>query len=105
MPHLEIKYSNDIDLDVNVLFEGIEALINVLDPSAGVCKSRAYPSLNFRNSHVMVDLWLLPKPHRDSAFTQSLLNGIKGCVMKQIPKSCYVSLQLYYRDANYLTIE
>lgn len=105
MPHLEIKYSADIELDVNVLFDQIESAINELDPSAGVCKSRAYPAKSYKHSHVMIEVWLLPKQHRNHAFTQALLKGLKDCVKKKVDDHCYISVQLYYRDANYVTIE
>lgn len=105
MPHLEIKYSADIELDVQFLFSQIESVINKLDPSAGVCKSRAYPAKSYKHSHVMIEVWLLPKQHRDPAFTTALLKELKDCVKVQIPSQCYVSVQVYYRDANYVTIE
>ncbi|MEN9343399.1 MAG: hypothetical protein RLZZ453_186 [Chlamydiota bacterium] len=105
MPHLEVKYSADIELDVNVLFDQIESAINELDPSAGVCKSRAYPAKSYKHSHVMIEVWLLPKQHRNYAFTQALLQGLKDCVKKKVANHCYISVQLHYRDANYVTIE
>lgn len=105
MPHLEIKYSADIDFDIEVLFDQIESAINQLDPSAGVCKSRAYPAKSYKYSHVMIEVWLLPKQHRNHVFTQALLKELKDRVKKQIINDCYVSVQLYYRDINYTTIE
>jgi|JI9StandDraft_1071089.scaffolds.fasta_scaffold04512_6 5-carboxymethyl-2-hydroxymuconate isomerase len=105
MPHLEIKYSADIELDVNVLFDQIESAINELDPSAGVCKSRAYPAKSYKHSHVMIEVWLLLKQHRNHAFTQALLKRLKDCVKKKVADHCYISVQLHYRDANYVTIE
>jgi len=105
MPHLEIKYSADIRLDTKSLFDQIESAINKLDSSAGICKSRAYKAENYKHSHVMIDVWLLPKQHRNQAFTQSLLKEIMGCVKRQIANYWYVSLQLHYRDANYITME
>ena len=105
MPHLEIKYSNDIELNIDSLFDVIEATINKLDSSAGACKSRAYSTKNYKHSHFMVDIWLLPKPHRDQKFNQRLLEALQKVIKSQVSENCYVSLQLYYRDANYLTIE
>lgn len=105
MPHVEIKYSNDVEFSVNGLFEAIETTINELDSSAGVCKSRAYPAVNYKHTHIMIDIWLLPKPHRDQAFNQLLLEELQKVIRNQISENCYVSLQLYYRDTNYRTIE
>lgn len=105
MPHLEIKYSIDIELDANFLFDQLESAINELDASAGVCMCRAYPAKSYKHSHVMIEVWLLPKQHRDPVFTQALLKKLKDCVKKQVVNQCYVSVQLYYRDNNYVTIE
>ncbi len=105
MPHVEIKYSADIEIDVRSLFNQIESAINKLDPSAGVCKSRAYPAVSYKHSHVMIDIWLLPKPHRNHIFTQSLLKKLRDCINEQVANRCYISVQLYYRDDNYATIE
>lgn len=105
MPHLEIKYSSDIKLDCNLLFSQIEACINDMDPSAGICKARAYPSHIYSHTHVMIDLWLLPKKHRDDLFTRALLKKIDEAINKSLSKKCYVSIQIYYRDSNYITVE
>ncbi len=50
MPHVEIKYSNDIKLNYDALFDSVEATINKLDSSAGACKSRAYPTVKSKGS-------------------------------------------------------
>lgn len=105
MPQLEIRYSADIEIDTSVLFEKIESTINSLDSSAGVCKARAYPAHSYRHSHVLIDLWLLPKKHRDHAFNQTLLKVLRDVVGKHVNAKCYLSVQLFYRDANYITIE
>ncbi len=103
MPHLEINYSEDIKVDVNKLFESIEKTIQTFDPSSGDCKSRATTIKCFRHSHILVNLWLLTKPHRDQAFSQCLLDVVQQIIQKHIPSNCHLSLQLYYRDANYRT--
>ena len=105
MPHVEIKHSSDLRLNVKSLFDDIESTINKLDSSAGTCKSRAYPTKSYKHSHVMIEVWLLPKKHRDHDFTQTLLKELKNCIEKQMTTPCYVSVQLYYRDSNYTTIE
>ena len=42
MPHVEIKYSDNLVFDTKEVFETIEQIINKADCSAGKCKSRAY---------------------------------------------------------------
>ena len=90
MPHLEIKYSADIKFNVELLFDQIESAIHELDPSAGVCKSRAYPAKNYKHSHVVIEVWLLPKQHRNHAFTEELLKKLKDCVKKAIFNHKYI---------------
>ena len=104
MPHVEVKYSKDINLKIDDLFNSIEGIINKVDPSAGVCKSRAFPTQFYKHSHVLLELWLLPKDHRNQAFTESLLTSIEQLLKRQLPKDCYTSVQLYYRDTNYRTV-
>ncbi|MEM9243258.1 MAG: hypothetical protein AAGA27_04275 [Pseudomonadota bacterium] len=105
MPHVELKYSSDLAINADELFACIEATINSLDASAGICKSRAYPADQYRSSHIMINVWLLRKPHRDDAFTQLLLKKIVTAIKPKLPQASFVSLQLYYRDDNYLTID
>ncbi len=105
MPHVEIKYTNDIELNDNALFDSIETTINTLDSSAGVCKSRAYPAVRYKHTHVMVDIWLLPKAHRNEAFNQRLLDALENAIKNQLPQDCYISLEIHYRDKCYKTIE
>lgn len=105
MPHVEIKYSDNIELNINSLFDAIETTINELDSSAGMCKSRAYPAVNYKHTHIMIDVWLLSKPHRNQTFNRTLLEKLQKVIRNQAPENCYVSLQLYYRDTNYRTME
>ena len=50
MPHVEIKYSDNLDIDTKEVFDVIEGIINKKDSSAGVCKSRAYPCSEYKYS-------------------------------------------------------
>ncbi|MEH6454097.1 MAG: hypothetical protein V7782_13775, partial [Psychromonas sp.] len=65
MPHVEIKHSDNLDIDTNKIFDAIEVIINQKDMSAGECKSRAYPCSIYKYSHILVTVSLLTKPHRD----------------------------------------
>lgn len=105
MPHCEIHYTADIKLDVELLFEAIESMINTVDPTAGACKSRAYQATQYKHSHVMINIWLLPKIHRDEKFSRMLLHNLEEYIQSKVASHCFVSLQLYYRDGNYLTRE
>ena len=105
MPHVELKYSNDLPLDPETVFNTIETTINNLDSSAGACKSRAYPASHFKHTHIMIFVWLLQKKHRDNAFSKNLLATLTDEIKKLIPIKCYFSLKLYYMDENYITLQ
>ncbi len=103
MPHVEIKYSNDITLDTELLFTQIETLINKHDPSAGVCKSRAYPCKQFKHSHVLLTISLLSKPHRDDIFTTKLADEIEFSIKQHFTQSLYFSFNIEYANNHYRT--
>ncbi|WP_423062389.1 hypothetical protein [Candidiatus Paracoxiella cheracis] len=105
MPQVDVKYSDDLKLKHNDLFDAIETTINTLDSSAGVCKSRAYPAIYYKHSHVLIEIWLLPKPHRDRQFTQKLIEELQNTIKNCIPQHAYISLRLSYTDENYRTVE
>lgn len=48
MPHVEIKYSDNVDIGTHKIFDAVEKIINDHDASAGVCKSRAYPCAQYK---------------------------------------------------------
>ncbi|MCL1126170.1 hypothetical protein [Shewanella surugensis] len=103
MPHTELKYSNDLTLDTEAIFTAIEWCINQKDPSAGVCKSRAYPASEYQHTHVYISVSLLNKPHRDGAFSQSLLEVLNSEIKSLLIQDCYFSLELNYVSDYYLT--
>ncbi|MCB0309512.1 MAG: hypothetical protein KDD48_09085 [Bdellovibrionales bacterium] len=103
MPHAEINYSNDISIDFNKLFVAIENTINQLDPSAGICKCRAYPSATYRHTHVLVTVSLLIKSHRDEVFTQELMKALELTIKSHLKKTCYFSLLITYNPSQYIT--
>ena len=41
MPHADIKYTSDIQIDLKTLMSDIEEIILDLDPTSGACKGRA----------------------------------------------------------------
>ena len=104
MPHVEIKHSANIELSFSRLFDEIEMVINEMDPSAGACKSRAYAAESYKHTHIMVEIWLLPKQHRTLEFTQSLLDKIENLLKIKISSNAHLSIQIYYLDENYRTM-
>lgn len=103
MPQVDIKYSNDLALKVQKIFEGVEALINELDASAGACKSRAYPASEYLHAHFYLRIALLKKPHRDPDFMRNLLEKLEELVKPLLPSECYCSFELTFSSEYYST--
>lgn len=103
MPHVEIKYSDNLNINVEIIFDDVESIINEKDASAGECKSRAYPCSQYKYSHILVTVSLLTKPHRDKAFTQSLSLEIEKAIKVHLQQSLYFSLNIEYSQDYYTT--
>ena len=103
MPHVEIKYSDNLNIDTKGIFDVIEDVINNKDSSAGACKSRAYPCSEYKHSHVLVTISLLTKPHRDKTFTLELSKELEGAIKQHLKQSLYFSLSIEYSLAYYTT--
>lgn len=103
MPHVEIKYSDNLDIDTHKIFDEVEKTINRHDMSAGECKSRSYPCSQYKYSHVLVTVSLLTKPHRDNIFTQNLSREIETAIKAHLKQSLYFSLNIEYSLDYYTT--
>ena len=103
MPHVEIKYSDNLKIDTLKVFDAIEKVINKNDNNAGECKSRAYPCSQYKYSHIIVIVSLLTKPHRDEAFTQKLSDEIETVIKSYLNQSSYLSLSIEYSKPYYTT--
>ncbi|GIC76875.1 hypothetical protein [Moritella sp. F3] len=103
MPHVEIKYSDNLNINVDTIFNDVESIINGKDASAGECKSRAYPCSQYKYSHILVTVSLLTKPHRDKAFTQNLSLEIEKAIKVHLKQSLYFSLNIEYSLDYYTT--
>ena len=102
MPHVEIKYSDNVEFDTHQVFDVVEKIINKQDKSAGECKSRAYPCSQYKYPHILVTISLLTKPHRDEIFTQQLSIEIEAAIKAYLKQSLYFSLNIEY-SLNYYT--
>jgi 5-carboxymethyl-2-hydroxymuconate isomerase len=103
MPHIEIKYSDNLEIDTLKVFDAIEKVINENDNNAGECKSRAYPCSQYKYSHIIVIVSLLTKPHRDEAFTKKLSEEIETIIKSYLNQSAYFSLSIEYSKPYYTT--
>jgi len=103
MPHVEIKYSDNLVIDTKEVFDVIENVINKKDASAGECKSRAYPCSEYKYSHILVTVSLLTKPHRDKEFTLELSRELERTIKLHLKQSLYFSLNIEYSLDYYTT--
>ncbi|GEM_PF-160999 len=103
MPHVEIKYSDNLDIDTKQFFDDIEGVINKKDSGAGECKSRAYPCSEYKYTHIIVSISLLTKAHRDKEFTLKLSNELERVIKLHLKQSAYFSLNIEYSQAYYTT--
>lgn len=103
MPHAELKYSNDVTLDAAQLLADIEATILRHDTGSGACKGRAYPAAMWNHSHIMLDLAMLAKPHRDKAFADGLTAALNAEIKRHLSQKCYISIAVRFMDDTYYT--
>ena len=105
MPHAELKYSSDLDIDAPGILRAIEERINVHDTKAGACKGRAYKAEDFHHTHLLVEVSMLTKPHRDDAFTIKVRDDLERAIKACLSQRCYFSLAINYSDPFYVTNE
>jgi hypothetical protein len=103
MPHAELKYSSDLNIDAPAMLREIEAVILEHDGGAGECKGRAYPTDLYHHTHIAMSVSLLPKAHRDAAFLQALLDDLEHRLKSRISQPCAFSLGLNFSGAAYVT--
>lgn len=105
MPHVELKYSSDLRIDAGKMMALVEERINAHDPKAGECKGRAYPTDQFHHTHLLVEVGMLTKPHRDAAFTAAVRDDLERSIKACLSQRCYFSLGISYSDDVYITNE
>lgn len=103
MPHAELKYSSDLNIDAPAILRAIEATILRHDAGAGECKGRAYPTADFHHTHILISVSLLTKAHRDEEFTRNLLTDLERDIKAFIHQPCQFSLGISYSDTAYVT--
>lgn len=103
MPHADLKYSSDLEIDAQAVLEGIEAILQKHDPGSGDCKGRAYPAPVSHHRHLIAEISLLPKAHRNEAFMAALREDLAAFLRNTLPRPCWMSLNLSFSGANYVT--
>ena len=60
------------------MFTAIEHTILAHDSSSGDCKCRSYPAEASNHTHLLIEISMLTKPHRDEAFKRTRRNRSHG---------------------------
>ena len=76
MPHADIKYTSDIQIDLKTLMSDIEEIILDLDPTSGACKCRALKVDEYHHSHINIEIRLFATKNRDIDLLNELINRI-----------------------------
>ena len=103
MPHAEIKYAPDVIFDAGAVLKEIERVLQSHDPGSGDCKGRAYPAKHAQHAHVLVEISMLPKPHRNSAFMQPLRQELFDTISSHLPRPIWLSLTVDFSGPDYIT--
>lgn len=103
MPQAELNYSSDLDINAEEILAEIEAAIREHDSGAGACKGRACAADRYHHSHLAVRVTLLPKPHRDAAFSEALLAKLDSRIRAALSQPCALSVELGYFSPFYAT--
>lgn len=103
MPHAELKYSNDLTLDAKAILTAIEGVIQDHDAGAGDCKGRAYPADEIHHTHVIVEVSMLPKAHRDQVFMGALSADLEIAIKTHLFQPCFFSLMISFSSKTYVT--
>ena len=105
MPHADIKYSPNLQFEPQNVFAAIEDTTNAHYSDAGDCKWRSYPAKNSNHTHLLIEISMLTKPHRNHNFTIALRDAIETAVKVHLLQRCYFSLSITFTDDLYLTNE
>ncbi len=103
MPHADLKYSADLNIDPLALLKRIESIIQSQDATSGDCKGCAYPTALFHHTHLLIEVSMLPKVHRDADFVRQLRDALEIGVKAEINAPCAFSLALKFSDEGYVT--
>ncbi|MEM6373402.1 MAG: hypothetical protein AAF727_11570 [Pseudomonadota bacterium] len=103
MPHCELHFTSDLDIDVPAILHEVEAIILSHDPEAGKTKRRAYPAPQFLHTHFKATLSLLSKPHRDAQFVAGLQRDVVAAISSYLPRPCWMSVDITFSTPHYHT--
>ena len=87
MPHADIKYTSDIQIDLKTLMSDIEKIILDLDPTSGACKGRALKVDEYHHSHINIEIRLFATKQRDIDLLNELINKVNSRAKSLLKKA------------------
>lgn len=102
MPHIELKYCIEIDLNPETILTKLQNCLEEFDGQTGTFKSRSY-HYDTLSEHVALSILLLKKPHRDTTFMQNLLKEINQTLKESLPNQTVYSIELDFLSPFYLS--
>ena len=103
MPHADIKYTADIQIDLKTLMSDIEEIILDLDPTSGACKGRALKVDEYHHSHINIEIRLFATKNRDIDLLNELINRVDSRAKALLKKAAHVTVKLNFPPITYLT--
>ena len=103
MPHADIKYTADIQIDLKTLMSDIEEIILDLDPTSGACKGRALKVDEYHHSHTNIEIRLFAAKNRDIDLLHELINRFNSRTKSFLKKAAHVTVKLEFTPLTYLT--
>ena len=76
MPHADIKYTSDIQIDLKALMSDIGEFALDLDLTLGACKGRAQKVDAYNHSHINLEVRLFTTKNQDIDLFKELLNRV-----------------------------
>ena len=103
MPHTDIKYTADLDIDIKPLMLSIKEIILDLDPTAAVCKSRAIKIDEYHHSHINIELRMYATKERDIDLINQLITRVDHETKSLMKSAAHVTVKLNFTPLPYLT--
>ncbi len=103
MPHADIKYTNDLEMDVKILISNIEEIILHLDPSSGACKGRVIRIDEYHHPHLNIELRMFATKERNVEFSKQLISRVDQKAKSLMKSASYVTVKLEFSPVTYLT--
>ena len=103
MPHADIKYTSDIQIDLKILMSDIEKIILDLVPTSGACKCRALKVDEYHHSHINIEIRLFATKNRDIDLLNELINRVDSRAKSSLEKAAHVTVRLEFTPVTYLT--